>query len=260
MAGKPVKETKRPCPCAKAKITSKTFATAPANRARTKLGVGEEVKLTFSLGKADWTASKGKLSPKKGAGVTFTAPDRAASVTIKAVGSGCTAAITFTVVEPSSVNMRRRPGTGVKHTNNRPDSGMQTEIYIFPDNVCFYNMEFLEDEINAVDTGVYALMTDKGHHPNTNFLGCSMTVVSGLGTKANAFDTCYSGYPAAAPPYAPGSRVFNIPWKFRVGSGTAKKFAAARQQHTLAADGTTLSTSKAGASAACRVNDPTSGF
>jgi len=229
------------------------------------VGVGEEVTLTFSGGLATWNATAGKLSvqaPNTADHVIWTAPDRAASpVTITATGAGCTATVSFNVVEPSGVRQQRNPGTGIKHTVNKPDSGMKSTSYYLPDDVCFYNIETLEDEVNAVDTGVYALMTDKGHHPSTTPSTCSMTVVAGLGTKENATDTVYSGYPAASPPYAPGSRTFNIPTKFCVAGGAWKQIELVVQQHVLANDGASLTSSKAGASTpTIKVADPTSNF
>src|ERR1043165_7395823 len=71
-------------------LASETIATSPTNRARTKIGVGEEVKLTVTGNPATWaiTSGGGTLSPNTGArnSVTFTADDNAASVTITATG------------------------------------------------------------------------------------------------------------------------------------------------------------------------------
>src|SRR5437016_4289373 len=44
-------------PCVTCQITSETAMTEPADRARRNLGVGERVKLTFSLGNANWRKS-----------------------------------------------------------------------------------------------------------------------------------------------------------------------------------------------------------
>jgi hypothetical protein len=79
-------------------ITSLTIATSPLNRARTKIGVGEEVELTVNPGPATWaiTSGSGTLNPSSGSNtkVTFTAGDTAGSVTITATGSGCSCMIT----------------------------------------------------------------------------------------------------------------------------------------------------------------------
>lgn len=248
-----------PCPPT-CNITSETFATAPANRARTKVGVGEEVTLKFSLGNASWSTIAGRLSSLSGASVVFTAPDRAASVTVTATGSGCTATITFTVVEPSSVRMRRYPGTGVKHTVHRPDVGIRTEIYLLPDDVCFYNVSYHEVDVHAVCSGVYSPFTGLGHDPHPATLGMSMTVIAGLGTKANAMDSVYSGDPGTLPPFPPGSEVYDIPYEFKVGAGPWKQFATVRHDCSLATDGVTLTVTKAGATGTVRVGDSSSSF
>jgi hypothetical protein len=243
-------------------ITSETVATAPPSRNRKKVGVGEEVTLTFSLGNASWTTSGGKLSSTSGPSVTFAAPDRAASVTVTASGSSCTCAITFDVVEPSEARRQQKPGTGIEHTKNRPDIGIATDLYLFPDDVCFYNVEYKEKDVIAVTSGVYDQRPLKGmgHHPSRNFWTFSMTVVSGLGTKVNSpGDQAYSGDPMTPAPFAPGSISFDIPYVFRVAGGAEKQFATVRQIHTLANDGT-LTVSKAGATATLQVSSDSSSF
>jgi hypothetical protein len=116
-----------PPPAAAAKktvtITSQTVATSPANRARTRIAVGEEVELTVSPDPATWaiTGGTGTLTPNSGsvAKVTFTADDAAGSVTIKATAPSGDASITFTVVAPSGWTMVRKP------TRNQPCTAMR---------------------------------------------------------------------------------------------------------------------------------------
>lgn len=254
-AGTPVRQTV--LPCQRCTIQSQTVATLPANRRRTTIGVGEEVELTFSQGSARWRTTGGRLSARRGASVRFTAPDRAASATVTAVGANCTATITFTIVEPSGVRMLRSPGTGVRHRQNRPDSGMRTDIYLLPDTVCFYNIEYSEVDCPAVCTGVYTPFNGVGHDASPAVLSLGMIVVPGLGTQANATDGIYSGDPGTAAPFAPGNITFDIPYRFRVGRGRWKQFATVRQQSSLAANRSTLMSVKAGASVTCRVSDPT---
>src|SRR5713101_5209824 len=207
-----------PCPktCS---ITSETVATQPADRARTKIGVGEEVHLTFSLGSAAWTAPGASLSSNSGSTVTLTAPERAASITVSATGSGCTAHLTFQVVEPSGARRKQKPGTNLKHKLNRPSIGIKTDLYVLPDDVCFYNIEYRELDVTAVTSGVYdgPPLKGSGHHPNPGFLTFSMTVEPGYGTKVNSGgDQAFSGDTGTPPPFAPGSISFDIPYVFRV--------------------------------------------
>src|SRR3954452_14951759 len=131
-----------PCPCANAKITSQTVATMPSKRDRKKLGVGEPVRLTFSLGSANWTLTGtgtglGKLSTRSGAIVTYTAPDRATSVSITATGSGCTASITLETIEPSGMRMERSPHTKGNHKKYKTSVGFIADVYILPADVSF---------------------------------------------------------------------------------------------------------------------------
>ena len=237
------------------------------------LGVGEEVDLTSSLGAATWNANDGRLV-SRGSSARFTAPPIGESVTVTAVGSGCTATITFTIIEPNAVVQIRKPGGGIKHTQARPDVGIQTVPYLMPDTVSFYNVEWLEDEVFSTNTGVYALYpnnpTWRGHHPNASVLGCSDTVVTGKGTKTNAVDNLYSGDHGDAAPFAAGSASWPIPWKYQVSAaamgGTAsplKQIAIATQVVTLAAAASgdqALTITKAGAAGATTVNSATSTY
>ena len=237
------------------------------------LGVGEEVDLTFSLGAATWNANDGRLV-SRGSSARFTAPPIGESVTVTAVGSGCTATITFTIIEPNAVVQIRKPDGGIKHTQARPDVGIQTVPYLMPDTVSFYNVEWLEDEVFSTNTGVYALYpnnpTWRGHHPNASVLGCSDTVVTGKGTKTNAVDNLYSGDHGDAAPFAAGSASWPIPWKYQVSAaamgGTAsplKQIAIATQVVTLAAAASgdqALTITKAGAAGATTVNSATSTY
>lgn len=246
-----------PPPCS---ITSRTVATTPPNRARTRVGVGEQVVLTVTPGPANWSVvGQGTVSPPTGTTVTFTAADRGGTATIRAQRGTSRCSVVFTVVEPSGVVMQRHPGSGIRHQQNRPDSGLQTDIYFTPDNVSFQNVLYHELDVPAVATGVYAPFNGVGHSPNPAPLSVN-GVVPGLGSKVNGIDNIYSGDPGTPAPFAPGSITFDIPYEFKVGTGAFKRFATVRQQSTLAADGVTLTSSKAGASIAIKVGDPTSTF
>jgi hypothetical protein len=245
-----------PPPCT---LTTETVATQPSNRARTKIGVGEEVELTVSGGSATWSVSAGgRLSGTSGASVTFTAGDRAASATITAQTPTSTCAITFTIVEPSGVSMTRYPGTGIKHTINRPNVGIQTAIYFLPDDVCFYRLEYHEVDVPCACTGVYTPFNGVGHDPHPATLSLSQDVVAGHGTKCNAMDSVYSGDPGTPPPFAPGTELFPIPYEYRVIGGGWHRFATVNQLCALA--GTNLTASKGGANGATTVAAATSAY
>lgn len=238
--------------CTGCSATSQTISTQPANRARTTVGVGEEVDLDGGSGACavtTWTLSgPGRLSTTSGSTTRFTAADRAGSATITGTCShGTTTTITFTVVEPSGLRMRRADASGGNgHTVNRPDSGMRLEIFLLPDTVCFYNVDWSELDCPCAASGVYAAFNGVGHDANASskaFSG-SQTVVSGFGTKMNALDHAYSGDTGLTAPFTPGQLQFNIPNRFKVGTGAWKNFTTNVQTSSLAADGNTLATTK----------------
>jgi hypothetical protein len=245
-----------------ATIASQTVETAPGARTRTTVGVGEQVNLTHSAGSATWSTTAGTLSAVNGISVTFTAPDVAGGVTIRANA----ASLTFTVMAPIALTMDREPGTGVKHTQNRADSGIQTRPHLLPDVVNFHNVEYREMDVagTATSPGPYSCNPASGGHCSAGGGGAACrtlsmtdTVVSGLGTRAVLGDCAYSGHCGTAPPFAAASLLLNIPHEYRVGSGPFRPFYTVVQLHTVAADGTTLTTFKAGATGQVQVADPT---
>ena len=245
-------------------IASQTVAVSPGGRTRTTIGVGEEVDLTFSLGSTTWATTAGTLifiAGNPGPLVRFTAPDTAQFVTVTAGA----ASILFTVLAPTSVVMDRQPGTGVKHTVNRPNSGIQTRVFIGPDSVNFYNVRYRELDVAGVptDPGAYSCNTfDAGHcgvgagSPCTE-KALSDTVVVGMGTQSVLGDCVYSGSCPEGPPFIPGSITLNIPYEYRVGTGPFSQITEVAQVHALAPDASTLTTSKAGANGTTTVASPT---
>jgi hypothetical protein len=234
-------------PCVTCTITSQTVATQPANRARTKIGVGEEVSCTFSLGSATWSlAGGGTLSSTSGATVTYTAGDTGGSATLTATGSGCTSTITFTIVAPSSVHMDRI--SAVQHTKLWPDVGMRTTPFVGPDDVSFYNIQYREVDVPMQGGGVYSCHIGASHDPHPATLSASTTVTAGKGTQMNASDHVYSGACAVAPANPTGFELFPIPYEYKVGSGSFHNFATVDQRVSCVATGA-LQATKASAQA-----------
>jgi type VI secretion system secreted protein VgrG len=255
--------------CSGCTITSQTVATSPADRARTRIGVGEEVRLTVNPGPATWsiTSGTGSLNPTRGSHttVTYTADDTAGSVTITATGSGCSCTITFTVVAPSNTTMEKAPGTNLRHTNGRPDCGWKGKQWIHPDDVNFYNIERREVDSNAVCTGSYMPFNNvlHGNYPGGygSWFGID-THDPAKGSRAAMTDNIYSGDPGAgatgaAPPFNVGTMYFPIVYQWRVGTGTAHNFPAIRQEHEIFANGRCESR-KGGNTESTMYNDPTS--
>ena len=241
-------------------ITSETVATSPGARTRTDIGVGEEVNLTHAPGTTAWTTTGGTLSAANGATVKLTAPDTAQQVTVKAG----TASVVLKVIAPNSVAMDREPGTGVKHTVNRPDSGIQTRVYLGPDNVNFYNARYRELDVNATATtpGPYSCFGTGTGHCGAGGGGAACpdkaltnTVVAGKGTLSLLGDCAYSGDCGTTAPFASGSLSYSIPYEYKVGTGSFRRFTTVAQLHSLTVSA--LSSSKGGASGSTTVAGPT---
>jgi hypothetical protein len=222
--------------------------------------VAEEVNLTHAPGSAAWSTTVGPapLSAVNGDKVIFTAPDTHPATTQKITVTAGTATIDFDVLAPTTVAMDREPGTGVKHVVNRPNCGIQTRVFLGPDTVNFNRVRYRELDVAGVATaGVYSCNPASGGHCGAGGGGAACpdkalttTVVAAMGTQSLRGDCAYSGScpTPAAPPYLPGSLSLTIPYEYKVGAGAFHSFTNVAQVHTLAADASTLTTTKAGAS------------
>ena len=208
--------------------------------------------LTYSLGSATWAvtgAAGSTVSPASGAQTTFTAGDTAGTVTITATGAGCSATITFTLVEPATWSMRRKTGTQLKHIEGKPSCGWKGIKYLHPNDVNFYNLETRELDSKAVAVGCYnPSHHDKyhGNYPPPDRAGPWITIVSHTDAGGSGYggaDTVYSGYPSTAavgtaPPFVTGNYYWPIVQQWRVvGLATVHSFASVRQEHEIFADG-----------------------
>ena len=224
-------------PCLECEITSETVMTQPADRARRDIGVGERVRLTFSLGNANWriTSGRGTLSSNAGATVVYRAPNTAQPVTISATGGGCTNSITLSIIAPTDVRMTR---IATLHETNTHKIGMSTRIFFLPDTVNFHRVEYLEDEVNNRATGVYSCINGTGHFPATTPFPGTTRVVAGFGTRIDANDEIRSGFCNFGATRGDGEVAWRIPWRYRVrGGSTFRRFATIRQVCTSAAAG-----------------------
>jgi outer membrane protein OmpA-like peptidoglycan-associated protein len=235
-----------------ASITSETVANSPGLRTRTTIGVGEDVNLTHSSGdpSTTWDRTAGQFDSMIGSSIVFTAPDTAQAVTITAGG----ATIVFTVIAPNDVRLEQIPGTGVKHTRNRADSGIAADVFILPDNVNFNKVIVRELDVVGVATpGAYSCNTFRtGHCPPAGLVPCgdktlTRIVIAGKGTKTLIGDCAYSGKCRGTPPFASGNITLRIPYEYKVGTGTYRRFATVTQFHALLPGGVVLLTTKAGA-------------
>jgi phage baseplate assembly protein gpV len=259
---KPAEPTSAPV-SAPAAITSQTVASGSTNRSRTKVGVGEEVTLTYSTGSASWTVSGGgTVTPASGNTTTFRAGERNATATITANGSDGTTTITIQVVEPTGFVMEQAPGTGLKHTSGRPDCGFKGQMFLQPIDVSFEDIEVRELNSNSTANGFYAPFNNITHQPASQTASAWFTVNApsgGKGSSPNMNDQIYSGDPGGGPPWTAGSLVFPCTWEFRVRGGSAKTITTV--QHTQQVDTAgTCTNSKAGTSKSRVPSDPTSSW
>jgi outer membrane protein OmpA-like peptidoglycan-associated protein len=230
-------------------ISSETVAPTPGLRTRTTIGVGEEVNLTHAPGAAVWATTAGTLSAANGVTVKLTAPDTAQKVTVTAG----TTSIVFDVIAPNDVHMDNFPGTGIKHTKDHADSGIETLPFLLPDNVNFYNVTYRELNVGCNTSGTYSCFgAGTGHCAQPSGGACAdlamtNTVAAGKGTQAVLGDCAYSGDCLQAAPQTPGMLFFAIPYEYKVGTGAYHQFKIVLQLHMLAPDFSTLMSSKAGA-------------
>ena len=254
-------------------LASQTVATSPADRARTKIGVGEEVNLTVTGNPATWaiTSGGGALSPSTGArnSVKFTADDNAGSVTITATGSGCSCVntITLTIVQPANWTMIRTPGTNLLHTQGQPNCGWYGTMFIHPNDVNFYRVETNETNSQYVNgIGSYTGKNGRWHQPETQtesayFLMNNHTETDG--SRVAMMDNINNADPGvaargAAVPFIAGSGYFPITWQWKVlGNATVHAFPVTRQEGELFSNGRCESR-KGGNTEFTMHNDPTS--
>jgi hypothetical protein len=146
----------------------KCEATIPTNRARTTIGVGEYVDISFNAGlptNAVWTTSAGSLDLDTGLTNRFTAPSNAAMVTVTAAMPG---------IPPININFTVLAPTGVVHTELRGvqpydpyqvGAGMILTPYFGPTNVSFARVQGLEVGENADSvTGYFTTADDSLSH------------------------------------------------------------------------------------------------
>jgi hypothetical protein len=249
-----------PNPSTPCTLASETVATVPANRARTRLGVGEEVVITvMPPDLVAWSVSGGgRISTSSGTATTFTAGDRASTSTVTAIrfdGSSCT--MTFTVVEPSTAIIDREPGTGICHVQGTPSAGFKGRPFVQPDDVSFENVEIREGLAVGVGTGHFRVVDGLCHAAGAWVrVG---RVVPGKGARLKAIDTVQGVIPGSGPPFVPGIFDWPIPWEFRVAGGAAKAFTTVNHHMEVDAAGT-FTISKGGARVTTALNEPTSSY
>lgn len=242
-------------------LTSATVATVPADRKRTKLGVGEKVDLRVLP--SGLTVSSWDLlgNPGTSAFTTqgsnpreLTVGERACSPQAKAMISGKSLTRDFNVIEPNGVEILPEPGTGVWHVQGKASVGFKGRAYILPTDVSFEFMEIREDTCVGLGTGYFA--GDTSPHPQGQWIDV-MSGDAARPSKVNGVDQINSN--PNNPPFSVGTFEWSIPWQFRVGGGSEKTFSTVLQKEEMNASGG-LTISKGGHSVSRAANDPTSSY
>ena len=251
-----------PSPTPKVTITSQTVATSPADRSRLTVGVGEQVKLTFSGGSANWSISggQGSVTPS-GKTSIYSASITPATETIVAVDTvnSATATITFDVIKPTGLLFEREPGTTIHHHKDWPDIGFSAKVYLQPDTVSFEYIGVREHDANYVATGYYAWENGQSHGGATN-AEVVTSLVPGKGWLLAEPDDVWSGRQPANPPFAPGHETVDIPWEYDAAAdGDAGPFypiATVVQNCVLANNHSTITATKGAATITLSVSSP----
>jgi hypothetical protein len=205
--------------------------------------VGEEVKFTApTAGK--WTASAGTPTTlANGATFDWTAPNRAASVTIKFETGGKESSVTMKVIEPDDMTATKL--TEIASPAGTQGAGMTLQFNYHPMSVSFGNVE--AKEVSGPATGVSGYFktysgADLWHDSGDTFFPI------GADNKDTATDTAsFSGYPS---PWKKGGFEWKIPNHFRVKTegGDGKKFTTVTQAFTITGTSGESKVEKAGES------------
>lgn len=243
-------------------ITSETYATVPADRTRLTIGVGEQVKLTFSEGDAHWSISgaKGKVTPS-GQTSDYSASITPAIETITAVSTTNKgkATITFHVIAPDGLLFEITPSTTIHHHQGWPDIGFEAKVYLQPDTVSFEYISVRERDSHYKATGYYKWMNGLSHKPEK--VPEDVTSLDpGKGWLLANQDDVWSGRQPATPPFKAGHETVKIPWEYDAASngesGPFFKFATVTQNCELKNDLSTILATKGVATLTLSVSSP----
>jgi hypothetical protein len=232
------------------KYTPITYTQYPAltdpDRARTTIGVGEQVNVGFDNTPGiwlDWKTSAGSVSNTFGVGTVFTAPSNATpNVIITASFQGTELTYPpFDVIEPDGVKAAIISTTRTDLGNRVVGAWMQLNVVMQPTTVSFYRVEMLE--IGEDPTNVTGYFTN--HWPLSHDLGTKANTwhpvdQNNLIDASGGMDTCaYYGNPLMPWPWSPGGQfTWPIPAIWSIGGVTNNPLQWSDQIFTLDSRGT----------------------
>ena len=208
------------------KIKTQTVATAPADRTRKTIGVGEAVDLTFlpsGLSPISWARSgAGDLDETTGNPVTFTSSDVASNSTITATYDGHDFSVAFTTIEPTGVLFENDllliasvPSAG----DDRYTGYYSAKVYVQPDTVNFGNIELYESAAPSEKEGYFEDKDIPDHEANGGHDVDGYE--EGKGSSMKGSD--WIALAADGSPYSDGTITWSLDWFYAVGSGDQTK-------------------------------------
>ena len=261
-------------------------------RSQTRLGVGEQVNLSFTTMPASaaafvqqetllWsnTGFPGVRDDLHHGTATYYAGPLNSSVNLKLTiasgpSSGREVSVTRTIVEPDSTSYMR-PHYVVAHDVNTCSVGFVGDIYLAPKDVSFRFIGFAEGGGTSTATGWLQPDFDNlAHRPTGGSLDAAYLAVGGGdindGSKVIVQGAPYgdqvgfASYPrmAPAPPYGEGTIEWPISWRYQYynelsGSSIAKTFMIATQYMTSDATGRATVSKAGSALISAEASDPT---
>jgi len=211
------------------KIETQTVATSPTDRARKMIGVGEEVNLTLlpaGLGLITWNilSGSGHLSHYYSNGsILFTAPSEGDDTTVTAAVSGCECGVDLAIIEPSGMLMENKTAVAFHCATNWMSISYQANVYMQPDTVNFYRINYFEGASAMYATGCYSynntgtpIHDQNGPHPMSEY------VIAGKGTLCAEPDNLTCAVDIMGPTDE-GDRYWELDWSFTCDNMVAPK-------------------------------------
>lgn len=237
-------------------LLSICYASTPTDRARTTIGVCEQVLVYFPSLPTNgvWSVSGGgTLSTNFGTSTTFTAPDVASTCTISVTTPLTKSPIkkTFTVVPPAAVKFTL---LGKEHTKSACEAGFHAQATLLPQSVSFYNIEISEMNCTATATGCFASFNGQVH-PTWTQQGAGWLTPDQSNVLATNLVDYVDTYLAF--PDGPGTISWPIPWNYRKHGATDNGHYITTLTHYSSATDTSCTTTKNGITVQFDDSDPT---
>ena len=213
------------------KIETETVATKPQDRKRKKVGVGEEVNLTFKPSSitVNWSVegNKGSVTPATGTTTKYTSYNAAAEGKVKAEFKGTNKVTSFNLVEPSGETAVKT--SDLSWPSGVQGAGMEIEVTVTPTDVSFYNVEVLEVDKGTSNVKGYFEQPPSSalqHDPNPDWIQLN---------DENKWGDTASFYQWPNIPWSHGTYQWDIDVHWRVvgDTGNGKKFNSRTQIHEI---------------------------